>query len=232
MKATTTLLFSLWLSHAMAQNTINASAIIRQIDSGQPVIYKNMVIEGELDFTNLKNRNGSNKSFDFFSMGNDTYESTVDVSLEFVNCTFQDDVIAYYHVERDNDTFVAHFEENVVFQNCIFKNKTEFKYSEFEGGADFSGSTFYREANFKYAEFSGTPNFAKANFKGDANFKYAEFPRGADFESAVFEELANFKYTKFTTPLNMKNTSFQGEEDFKYTRVDGQSFTAYLLNNR
>ncbi len=232
MKLSTTLVLSLLLSPAIAQSTINASDIIRQIDNGQPVVYKDMVIEGELNLTNLKNRRESNHAFDFFSMGNDTYESTVEVSLAFVNCTFQDDVIGYYHVERDNDTFIAHFEKDVTFQNCTFRRKSEFKYSEFEEGVNFSGSAFSREANFKYAEFSGTPNFAKANFKDDANFKYAEFPRGADFESAVFEQLANFKYAKFRTPLNIKHTSFLGEEDFKYTRVDGQSFTSYLLNNR
>lgn len=232
MRSTLTLLFALLVSFAYAQKSIKASDIIRQINDGQAVMYKNLEIEGELDFTNLKNRSLSTTSFGFFNIGNETYESTVEVSLVFVNCTFLDDVIAYYHVEHDDDTFIAHFEEDVVFQNCTFKRKSEFKYSEFEEKADFGGSTFNREANFKYAEFSGTPMFANVNFRDDANFKYAEFPRGVNFESAVFEQLANFKYTKFRTPLNIKNVSFKGEEDFKYTRVDGSSFTSYLLNNR
>ncbi len=232
MRSTFTFLFTLFTSFAFAQNSIKASEIIRQLNDGQAVMYKNVEIEGQLDFTNLKNRRLANTSFGFFNMGNDAYESTVEASLVFVNCTFQDDVVAYNHVDRDGDTFIAHFEMDVVFQNCTFRRKSEFKYSEFEEEADFGGSTFHREANFKYAEFSGSPVFANVNFRDDANFKYAEFPRGVNFESAVFEQLANFKYTKFRTPLNIKNTSFQGEEDFKYTRVDGQSFTTYLLNNR
>lgn len=215
-----------------AQQTVNAQDIIKKINSGDNITYKNITVEGYLDLTDLRNRRHTESSFDFFGKGNDTYESSVEVSLTFINCTFTDDVIAYYNVERDNDTFIAHFEEDVVFQNCTFKRKSEFKYSEFEENADFSGSIFNREANFKYAEFSDAPNFSKVNFRDDANFKYAEFPQGASFQEAAFMQLANFKYTKFRTPLNLKNIQFRGEEDFKYTKVDGQSFTSYLLENR
>lgn len=221
----------LFTTAVFAQQTIKAQDIIKDISDGRAVTHKNATIEGYLDFTNLKNRRKTQSSFEFFG-GNDQYESAVEEPITFINCTFNDDVIAYYHVEKDNDTFIAHFEEDVIFQNCAFKRKSEFKYSEFEEEADFSGSVFNREANFKYAEFSDTPNFSKVNFRDDANFKYAEFPQGATFESAIFIQLANFKYTKFRTPLNIKNVTFKGEEDFKYTRVDGESFTAYLLKNR
>lgn len=222
----------LFAANAFAQQSIKAQDIINEINEGQTVTHKNVTIDGYLDFTDLKNRRRTESSFDLFGKGNDKYESSVERAVIFINCIFNDDVIAYYHVERDNDTFIAHFEEDVVFQNCTFKRKSEFKYSEFEEKTNFSGSIFSREANFKYAEFSDTPDFSKVNFRDDANFKYAEFPQGATFESAVFMQLANFKYTKFHTPLNIKNVSFNGEEDFKYTRVNGQSFTAYLLDNR
>ncbi len=232
MRPILTLICSLFFASAFAQQTIKAQDIIREINDGHPVTYKNVTIEGYLDFTDLKNRRKTQSSFELFGNSNDQYESTVEGSITFVNCIFTDDVIAYYHVESDNDTFIAHFEEEVIFQNCTFKRKSEFKYSEFEEKANFSGSVFNREANFKYAEFSDAPNFDNANFRDDANFKYAEFPQGANFESATFQQLANFKYAKFRTPLNIKNVAFHGEEDFKYTRVNGQSFTAYLLDNR
>lgn len=227
-----TIILALFATATYAQHTIKAQDIIDEINEGKAVSYKDVTIEGYLDLTDLHNRSHTESSFDFFSKGNDIYESTVEGSLTFVNCTFTDDVIAYYNVERDNDTFIAHFEGDVVFQNCTFKRKSEFKYSEFEEGADFSGSVFNREANFKYAEFSSAPHFGNVNFRDDANFKYAEFPQGASFESANFMQLANFKYTKFRTPLNLKNVQFRGEEDFKYTKVDGRSFTSYLLENR
>lgn len=241
-------------SASFAQQRIDAQEIIRQINQGQAVSYENVEISGDLDLTNLDNRRQSESSSGWFGNSNDTYESSVEASVSFVNCTFLGDVIAYYHDDREEDTFIAHFEDDAVFRKCTFREASEFKYSEFSEDADFSGTVFQEEANFKYAEFSEAPSFAQAVFEEDANFKYAEFPaetnftavvfddeanfkyaefpRGASFEEAVFNDLANFKYAKFRTPLNLQNVSFNGDEDFKYTKVDGRSFTSYLLNNR
>lgn len=228
----TILLLSGTISGGFAQKSISASEILKKIDNGESVTYKNVVIEGELDFTDLRNQRQTSSSLNFFGGDNDTYESSVEASISFIDCTFNDDVLAYYHDERGNDTYIAHFEGDVIFQNCNFKRKSEFKYSEFQEKVDFSKTIFNREANFKYAEFSEQPSFASVEFRDDANFKYSEFPYGANFESATFEELANFKYTKFRSPVNFDNTSFEGSEDFKYTRVDGRSFTTFLLKNR
>lgn len=239
----------------LAQQRVDASEIVRQINQGQAISYENVEISGDLDLTDLDNREQTESSKGWFGFGdNSTYESSVEAPVSFINCTFLDDVIAYYHDDREEDTFIAHFEDNVVFRKCTFRESSEFKYSEFSEEADFSASVFEEEANFKYAEFSEPPSFAQtvfeesANFKyaefpeetnftavvfnDEADFKYAEFPRGASFEEAVFNDLANFKYAKFRTPLNMKDVSFNGDEDFKYTKVDGRSFTSYLLNNR
>lgn len=234
MRITTLLCFlTLIASTAFSQKVINARDIIRDINAGHSVSYKDAEIEGELDFTDLDNRERHHSSSGIFGWyDNDEYESTVEVSVSFINCTFMDDVLAYYNDDRHNDTYIAHFEDDVIFKNCVFKRHSEFKYSEFREKVDFSGTEFNREANFKYAEFSEMPYFTDATFNDDANFKYSEFPAGVDFGSATFYELANFKYTKFRTPLNMKDVAFKGEEDFKYTTVDGHSFTAYLLKNR
>lgn len=227
------LLFLVAAHTASAQNTtvrVLAGDIIRQINEGRPVEYTNVEIEGDLDLTDLENRRLERSAYSLFDFGgNDTYESTVEVSLRFTNCTFLGDVLAYYHIERKQDTYLAHFEREVVFKNCIFKRASEFKYSEFNADASFEGCTFNETANFKYAEFSKGPVFRSALFDGGADFKYTEFPRETSFEKATFHGLANFKYAKFRSPLNLTATSFRGREDFKYTKVDGQDFTSYLL---
>jgi pentapeptide repeat protein len=218
-----------------AQSKVKASEIIKQINAGQNVIYSNVEIEGTLDLTDLANRKEERSASSWlgnFSDHNDTFESTVEVSLSFTNCTFLGDVLAYYHLERREETFIAHFERDAVFKNCIFKNASEFKYSEFEGVAVFTGSTFNQVANFKYAEFSNGPSFASVKFDDGADFKYTEFPRETSFQKATFYGLANFKYSKFRSPLHIENVAFKGGEDFKYTRVDGQSFTSFLLENQ
>ena len=241
------------VTSVVAQTRIKASDIISQINEGRAVEYNSVEIEGDLDLTNLKNRRLERSVTNLFSDDNDTYESIVEVPVSFTSCTFLDDVLAYYHDDRKKDTYVAHFEEDVVFKNCIFEEGSEFKYSEFNGGATFAGCTFHDAANFKYAEFSGDPSFKNSTFKSHADFKYAEFsggpsfsnvqfeagadfkytefPRQTSFEKASFRGLANFKYTKFKSPLNMSGVAFKGSEDFKYTEIDGRNFTSYLLKD-
>lgn len=236
----------------VAQTKVNAADIIRQINEGHAINYNNVEIAGDLDFTNLESRELEHSVTSWFKGDHSNYESTVEVPVSFTNCTFLDDVLAYYNVDGKNDTYVAHFERDVVFRNCVFKEGSEFKYSEFDGEATFAGCTFNDAANFKYAEFSSGPVFSDARFKSNADFKYAEFssgpsfsnvkfesgadfkytefPRKTSFQKASFHGLANFKYSKFRSPLNMDGVAFDGSEDFKYTEIDGSSFTSYLLN--
>lgn len=238
----------------VAQSRISAETIIDQINQGKSVEYNNVEIEGVLDFTNLENRHLEESSGGWFGSSNDIYESDVEVSISFTDCTFLDDVLAYYHDDDEEDTFIANFEEDVTFSGCTFSRASEFKYSDFSEEANFQGVVFERAANFKYAEFSEAPvftqvvfqneanfkyaefpentSFASVVFEKEANFKYADFPEGATFESAVFNSLANFKYSKFETPLNLDDVAFNGSEDFKYTEVDGEEFTTFLLENR
>jgi len=215
---------------AQTRTRVLASDIIKQINDDRAVEYNGVEIEGDLDLTDLENRRLERYSSNWFGHGNETYESHVGVTVKFTNCTFLGDVLAYYHIDRRNETYIAHFEKDAIFANCTFKRGSEFKYSEFNGVAVFTGSTFAKEANFKYAEFSGGPMFNTAHFESGANFKYAEFPRETSFEKAIFYGSADFKYSKFRSPLKMNGVSFRGHEDFKYTKIDGRSFTSYLLH--
>ncbi len=231
-KAFTILLFCVaGASFGQTQTRILARDIIKQINEGRTVEYTGVEIEGDLDLTNLSNQRLERHSSGWFDT-NETYESVVEVPVRFSNCTFLGDVLAYYHLDRRNETYIAHFEKDAIFKNCTFKRSSEFKYSEFNGQATFTGCTFYDVANFKYAEFSYGPMFNSVKFERGADFKYTDFPRETTFEKATFYGYANFKYTKFRSPLNMQGTAFRGDEDFKYTRIDGRSFTSHLLERQ
>ena len=41
----------------------------------------------------------------------------IESSISFINCTFEDNVYAYYHDEDSEYTFVANFENDVIFSN-------------------------------------------------------------------------------------------------------------------
>ena len=230
MKLILTLFLCMIATATTVAQKIKATDIIKQINEGRAVEYNNVEIEGDLDLTDLENRRLERSPTSRFNYDHATYHSTVEVSLKFTNCTFLGNVLAYYNVECDNETYIAHFEKDAVFRNCNFKQASEFKYSEFNGAASFAGCTFDEVANFKYSEFSSGPLFGKVKFESGADFKYTEFPGETSFENATFYGLANFKYSKFSSPLNMDGVVFNGGGDFKYTQKDGRDFTSSLLD--
>jgi uncharacterized protein YjbI with pentapeptide repeats len=238
---------------AFAQSSVNAKDILKNIDEGNAVNYKGVEIVGDLDLTTIQDKvpDKNNKSS---RNSTKVFWCHVRTSLSFVDCTFKDDVIAYYHDEDKNETHNADFHDDVSFQGCEFRGMSEFKYSKFHKNADFSNTAYAEEALFKYSEFSTEVGFAASVFSGDANFKYTkfpqkvdfsnakfheeanfkytEFPRGVSFKNAVFQGDSNFKYTKFYEPFDFDGTEFEDDVDFKYTKLEGKPFIKYLLKNK
>ena len=233
-----------------AQTRVNASEIIAKINRGEAVTYKNAVIVGVLDLTRLDNMQLEKKA-DGKNSTNE-YISTVKVPLTFIDCTFKDDVLAYYNPDnhdiklfnRKNEVYNTNFDKAVRFENCVFEGYSAFKYAKFKDEVSFAGTSFQHEALFKYSKFPRSANFTNvkfseeanfkyvafpdetsfgnAAFKREANFKYAKFSGDADFKAADFRGLANFKYTKVANNMHLQRAMFRGDEDFKYTKVSNR----------
>lgn len=249
----TILVFLLFSVSAFAQSRVNAKDILKSIDEGKAINYTGAEIVGDLDLTSIqdkvldKNNKQSRSSTKVF-----WYH--VRTPLSFADCTFKGDVIAYFHDEKKDETHNAVFHDDVSFQGCEFQGQSAFKYSKFSGGADFTNTTYKREALFKYTEFSTDVSFAHSKFSNDAkfkyttfpgrvdfsgvefhdaaDFKYTEFPNGVSFKNAIFQGDTDFKYAKFYEPFDFEGTEFEDSVDFKYTKLEGKSFTKYLLKNR
>ncbi len=247
------LVFMLVTVSAFAQSRINAKDILKDIDSGKAVNIRGAEIVGNLDLTTIQDKE-PDKNNKRSRHNTQVFWYHVRTPLNFVDCTFKDDVIAYFHDDRKNETHNAVFHDNVSFQGCDFQGLSAFKYSTFHEGADFVKTTYHEEALFKYTKFSSEVSFAGSNFSNDANFKYTKFPEKVDFGNTEFQDLANFKYTKFPKGVSFKNAVFQGDADFKYakfyepfdfddtefedsvnfkyTKLEGESFTKYLLKRK
>lgn len=236
-----------------AQKTINANEILKTIKDEKNVTYTNVIIAGILDLTYMdetlpnlpKRRKWWNKG------GSNTVEKQILSKISFVNCTFKDDVLAYIPHEDSGYTFVANFEDDVIFRDCTFEGKAMFKYSEFEFNTDFSGSKFREDTTFKYAEFNRAISFKNTNFDEPATFKYSKFKEFVSFANSIFQETATFKYTEFNNGVSFNNVKFEedlnikymevsGEFDVKnmivnydidskYTKINGRSFNSYLF---
>ncbi|MEO9869210.1 pentapeptide repeat-containing protein [Ekhidna sp.] len=228
------LLFGIFVIRGFAQTSVSASQIMEDIREGKSISYENATIVGELDFTYMAEKMPDlpRKSKWWNNGGSNTVEESIGVNVSFKNCTFEEDVLAYIHDERSGYTFTADFDKDVIFQNCNFQRNSMFKYSDFDGKADFSGSEFQRETTFKYAEFDEKADFSEVKFEDDATFKYAEFDEGASFKNATFKESWNIKYMKARGDFDIAGLDVRDDVDAKYTKINGQSFTSYLIENQ
>ena len=256
-----TLIFTLVSFVSFSQKTIDAEDIIRDIKAGKDISISNATIEGNLDFTYMEEKLESlpqkkrRRRWWNSNNGDNKIKNVIEVSISFENVTFNDDVLAYIPDSEDSGyTFIAHFEDNAIFKNCVFKRKAMFKYSKFENDSSFENADFQDDTTFKYSEFRRAANFANTTFENAATFKYTDFSTFVSFANSTFEESATFKYTKFRNgvsfkdvkfeeDLNLKYTEVRGKFDIsgmkvaydidsKYTSINGKSFTRYLVNNQ
>ncbi len=253
MKPISFLLFFLAVS-ITAQKTINASDIMSDIKKGKNISYKNITIDGTLDFTfmddalpNLPKRrrwwngNGSNE-----------IKKRINVAISFENCIFTDNVLAYIP-DESGYTFTASFYDDVTFKHCTFEKKAMFKYSKFDRKAIFKETKFEDDSTFKYAEFYSEVTFTNTLFSEVSTFKFAIFKNNVSFANATFKDSAIFKYTKFKEGVSFRNTHFEEDLnlkytvvrgsfditnmkvgydiDSKYTSINGKSFSKHFLNN-
>lgn len=234
MKNTITFIAVLFCLTIHAQKIVNASDIIQKIKNGKSVEVSNATISGVLDFTFMNDalpKLPKRKSW-WNNGGSNTIEKQITNKISFINCTFNDNVLAYIPHEKSGYTFVANFESDVIFKNCNFKQKAMFKYSEFERNTDFSNTKFNDDSTFKYAKFERNITFENTFFEEPATFKYSEFKEGVSFKNVNFKEDLNIKYTNVSGDFNITDMNVAYEIDSKYTNINGKSFNTYLLNNK
>jgi len=214
---------------ATAQTKVDASKIMNDIKNGKDVVYKNTTIVGTLDFTFMEEKLDKlprRKKSSWWNSGNKSnkIKKLIKNNVSFVNCVFEDNVLAYIHDENSGYTFTADFDGDAIFKHCTFNKMAMFKYSHFNEKTDFERSKFNNSSTFKYAEFSNNVSFANAIFKESATFKYSKFHNGISFNNAKFEEDLNLKYTKVSGKFDIKGMFVAFDIDSKYTKINGEKF--------
>ena len=227
-------IFVLFLSMTIsAQGTVSAVNILDDIKSGKAISYKNVTITGKLDMTFMDEKLPElPKKYKWYKNGgSNSVKETIESKISFINCVFEDDVLAYFHDEESKYTFTASFENDVRFKNCEFKRNAMFKYSTFEGDADFAGSKFLKESTFKYAKFDTFVSFSNTLFEEYATFKYSKFKDGVSFNNAQFEDALNLKYAKVRGDFIVSGLQVAQEINSKYTDINGDGLSKYLMKN-
>lgn len=238
-----------------SQKTVYAEDILKDIKAGKDISISNATIKGILDFTYMDEQLEKQPKKRASRKRNNTIKYKVSSKVSFINCIFRNHVLAYIP-DGDNTgyTFIADFEDDVIFKDCMFERKAMFKHSVFAGSASFEGSTFDAGTTFKHALFDQVANFKNTVFESNSTFKHAIFKEMVQFDASIFHENVTLKHTLFRNGLSLQNVQFKGSLDMKHTMIkgkfnmtgmkvsddidskhtiiNGKSFTTYLLNNK
>jgi len=137
---------------------------------------------------------------------------TVDYSIDFSNCIFEEGIFC------DDMTFRSF----LIFNHAIFKNIVEFNRSEFAGNVWFVSAVFPDHCVFAHSDFGGLTIFSLATFRG-AVFEDVAFEGGAWFHDTKFEGMTSFDQTVFKERSLIK--PIPSEKEFGLVSVTRSRFT-------
>ena len=127
------LLFFVFSSFIIADARIESQTIIESIKGGEAVQFQNITITGDLDFTELcdkdftlpeKEETVMEKVLGIFVdiniEENQEVQCDIKVTIEFIGCTFQDRVIGWKNDEENAISYKVIFQNMLEFSNCTF----------------------------------------------------------------------------------------------------------------
>ncbi|EHT9070649.1 pentapeptide repeat-containing protein [Campylobacter jejuni] len=142
--------------------------------------------------------------------------------LSFLNCNFKKEIYLHFQecldifqmdncVFEDRVTIKGKFNDNVYFNNSIFKNYADFHECEFEKTANFYGVRFEKTPNFSQAIFKGNLNVVNTNL----NFTFDDLQERIKQEYASYETQRTAKEAGVIPNLYQKKSLDKFANDFR-----------------
>ncbi|ENA8651090.1 pentapeptide repeat-containing protein [Campylobacter jejuni] len=148
--------------------------------------------------------------------------------LSFLNCNFKKEVYLNFQecldsfqmdncVFEDRVTIKGKFNDNVYFNNSIFKDYTDFNECEFEKTTSFYGVTFEKTPNFSQVIFKGNLNAinAKLNFTFD------------DLQQRIKQECTSYESQRTTKKAGVIPNLYQEKSLDKFANDFRDSFRTF-----
>ncbi|HIC6892516.1 TPA: pentapeptide repeat-containing protein, partial [Campylobacter jejuni] len=148
--------------------------------------------------------------------------------LSFLNCNFKKEIYLHFQecldifqmdncVFEDRVTIKGKFNDNVYFNNSIFKNYANFHTCEFEKTANFYGVRFEKTPNFSQVIFKGNLNAinAKLNFTFD------------DLQQRIKQECTSYESQRTTKKAGVIPNLYQEKSLDKFANDFRDSFRTF-----
>ena len=215
------------------KKSVKASDIIEKIDKGENIYYQNATIEGDLDFTLIKNNNLEALTIK---------RAFVNSSITFINCDFKGKVISSKIIDK-NSIFTS-FDKNLTFIKCNFKDEVNFNEAIINGTTNYSESVFEKKASFEGIQCKNKNNyFTQIKLKDVSSFQGGIFSGDVNFLRAEFFGNTAFQQSKFLGNLQISNAKFYGYADFtnclfnsgiitNYSEFEKVTFSSSIIHQR
>lgn len=256
-------------------NPVSAAEIITALENNKSINLQNKLITGDLDLSQLSSNTTFNESFSQYQVNKGIYFKDCHFTgkvifsrsdknhntigkflsfLSFVNCGFDEDVLAksmdisgilaftdctfsklanFEDLNALHDVNFIHtmFNGEARFQNSVFHRRLTMMRSDFAYTVSFQGSSFGGDVQLSDVKFLGYADFGICFFHQNAFFNYSAFQNKAIFNQCIFNNRAEWNNAKFYK-LEMINTQFRGSTQFKQAEASGiiklQKLTFYI----
>lgn len=136
-------------------DTLTAEQLISGIAKGEAQTYRDVTIEGDVNFTRIASAQLTPNNF----------VATIAVPLYFERCAFKGKVVGFEH---NGDTArVSRFTAAVSFQNCRFEGEVDLRGSTFDHHLYLNTSLFDKNVQLQATRIGGDFRLEKAIFSGD-----------------------------------------------------------------
>lgn len=219
------------------REVVPASEIMEMIERGMPVNYSHVIIEGDLNLSDLDLPEVPviRKSFASIIYVNGVEverfgelpderkvvrsairitDSLINGSINFNSVSFLDDISLQSTMCVDG----------VSFQDSQFNQSANFVWTKFYKNADFSWSRFNQIAYFGEALFNSDVDFRESQFDRTAFFHSAQFNQEAKYRNSHFNETANFVWSLFNLTADFYNAQFNGAAEFNEARFINEPY--------
>jgi len=194
----------------------STASILKSLESGRNIHLSGVTIKEKIDFTKLSDQY-------IESLG--IIRCSVNGSLAFRNCVFEEEVIAFTKKGKDS-TYICRFTKNLVFLNCTFKKGINLRDAVVDGIANFSICEFNDKANFEGISLRHNNNyFTEIVYRKDARFDRMYANGNVLMIRSIFEGRTGFQGARSLGMLNLGGGRFKGEADFSLAHFESLIIT-------
>lgn len=207
------IILPLALANLSDGESIPASIVLKQIERGEPVIYDNVTVEGNLTTMKLENLSIISPII--------IRNSYINGTVNFEKRRFMNEFEINGTKIQDNADFSgSQFNKDAYFIDSIFSQNADFRGASFRGNVFFWGTLFNKTADFSASDFSGHTSFWKSQFKGYAAFFKSYFKRTVDFSKSKFNDDSYFMDTQFNGIIDFRWSAFDRNVSFEMAQFN------------